>query len=637
MLEFFRSHTKLLQLVLVLLIFPSFVFFGLQGYSKFNEGDVTTVAKVDGQKITQAQWDAAHRQQIDRIRQQMPNVDPALLDTPAMKQRTLDALIRERVLIAAARKEHLYVSDEHLARVFQTDPQFAGLRRPDGSINKELLAAQGMSSEAFAEQLRQELSTRQVLQSVEGAQAVAASALDRALAALLERREIQVQRFDTKDYLSKVAPTDAEVDAYYKAHSDQFRAPEEAQIQYAVLDLDALKQQIKVSDNDLHSYYDQNKSRFTTAEERRASHILIAVDKSASADVRAKAKAKAEALLAEVRKNPDSFADVAKKESQDPGSAAQGGDLDFFGRGAMTKPFEDAVFSMKEGEISDVIATDFGYHIIKLTGIRGGTTKPFDAVRGEIEDEVGKQLARKRFADAAEQFTNLVYEQADSLQPAVDKLKLKLETATVQRKPAQGATGVLTSPKLLDAIFSADVLRNKHNTEAIETAPDQMASARVVKYAPAHTLPLAEVRDRVLDKLRSQQAADAARKDGEAKVAELKKDPAAALAQTVTVSRAQTQGQPRNLVDAALRADLSKGAVALGVDLGADGYAALKVDKVVPRESSDPDNAQGRNFVAQALTAAESAAFYDTLKQQFNVKIEAPAPAAAASAAADSP
>jgi peptidyl-prolyl cis-trans isomerase D len=446
---------------------------------------------------------------------------------------------------------------------------------------------------------------------------------------------VQVQRFDAKDYLAKVNPSDADIDAFYKAHADRFRAPDEASIEYVVLDLDALKKQVTVSDDDLKKYYEQNISRYTTPEERRASHILIAVAKDASADVRAKAKAKAEALLAEVKAHPDSFAEVAKKNSEDPGSAAKGGDLDFFARGAMVKPFEDAAFGMKVGDISGVVESDFGYHIIKLTGVRGGERKPFEAVRAEIQDEVAKQLAQQRYAEAAEQFSNMVYEQSDSLQPVVDKLKLSKMTAVVQRAVAPGATGPLASSKLLDAVFSVDGLQNKRNTEAVETGPNQLVSARVVNYRPAHVRDLAEVRAQVLEQLKADQAAAAARKDGEARLASLKQNPADTLAQSVVLSRAQIQGQPRQVVDATLQADLAKGPAVVGVDLGAQGYAVLKVVKRVPRAADDADLARAKPYIAQALAQAEEAAYYDALKRRHKVELKL-APAAAASASAAS-
>lgn len=636
MFDFVRSHTRLLQGVLVLLVFPSFVFFGVQGYSHFMDQAAATVATVDGQPIRQSELEAAHRQQVERMRQQMPTLDVKLFDTPEARQQTLDALVREQVLRHAAQKENLVVPDLRLQRLFVTDPAYAALRKPDGSINKDYLAAQGMSVGQFEEMLRTEYSLRQVLGGVTGSslsgQTVAAANAN----ALLEQREVQVQRFEAKDYLAKVNPSDADIDAFYKAHADRFRAPDEASIEYVVLDLDALKKQVTVSDDDLKKYYEQNISRYTAPEERRASHILITVDKDAAADVRAKAKAKAESLLAEVKAHPDSFAEVAKKNSEDPGSAAKGGDLDFFARGAMVKPFEDAAFGMKVNDISGVVESDFGYHIIKLTAVRGGDRKPFEAVRAEIQDEVAKQLAQQRYAEAAEQFSNLVYEQSDSLQPVIDKLKLGKMTAVVQRAAAPGATGPLASSKLLDAVFSVDGLQNKRNTEAVETGANQLVSARVVSYRPAHVRDLAEVRPQVLEQLKADQAAAAARKDGEARLASLKQNPADTLAPSVVLSRAQIQGQPRQVVDATLKADLAKGPVVVGVDLGPQGYAVVKVVKRVPRAGDDADLARAKPYIAQALAQAEEAAYYDALKRRHKVEIkQAAAPAASASAASN--
>jgi len=632
MFDFVRSHTRLLQFLLVLLIFPSFVFFGVQGYSRFVDGSNKTVAEVDGVAIKSSEFDTAHKQQIERMTQQMPGVDVKLLDTPQMRQRSLDGLVQQHVLAAAASKDRLMVTDDRLKRLFVSDPQYAQLRRPDGSVNAEMLAAQGLSSEAFAERLRQDYTLRQVLGGV-GDSSFAATAVSAAgVSALLERREIAVQKLDAKDYLVKVQPSDADIETFYKAHPALYKTPESAQIEYVVLDLDTLKKQLVLGDDDLKKYYEENASRYTAAEERRASHILINAPKEAPAADREKAKAKAQALLEQARKNPAGFAELAKKNSDDPGSAAQGGDLDFFGKGAMTKPFEDAVFSMKDGEIVGPVETEFGYHLIKLTGVRGGSKKPFEAVRAEIVDEVGRQLAQKKFAEAAEQFGNIVYEQSDSLQPVVDKLRLTLSTATVGRDPAPGATGPLASPKLLGAVFGNDVLNNKRNTEAVETAPSQLVSARIVKHQPEVLLPLEAVKDRVLQRVRVEQAAAAARKDGQARVEALKAKAGEPVGATVAVSRTQAAGQPVPVLEAALRADISKGPVVVGADLGEQGFAVVQVLKVVDRGTSDPDVPRAQPYVAQALAEAETLAYYEALKRRFKTRL-IDAPAAAASAA----
>ena len=637
MFEFVRTHTRLLQFILLILILPSFVVFGIQGYSSFTEGGNGTVATVNGVAIKQSEWDLSHREQVDRLRQQAPNVDIKLLDSPRFRAESLDALLRQRVLATAQDKLHLVITDDRLQRLFVTDPQFAQVRNADGSVNKELLAAQGMSSEMFAARLRQDMALQQVQGGITGSLVTPASTVGLALDALLQRREVRLARFDIKDYLAKVAPTDADIEAWYKSHEADFRAPEQASIDYVVLDLAVLKKGIAVPEDDLRKYYTENVGRYTAAEERRVRHILINAPKDAAPDVKQKAKARAESLLAEVRKAPASFAEVAKKNSDDPGSAANGGDLDFFGRGAMVKPFEDAAYAMKPGETSNLVETDFGFHILRLDAVRGGDKKPFEAVRTAIEDEVRQQLAAKRWAEAAEQFTNAVYEQSDSLQPVIDKLKLDKRSAVVQRQPAPGVSGPLASAKLLEAVFGNDAVKNKRNTEAVEVGANQLVSARVVQHQPARVLPLAEVRDAVRQRLVASQAEALARKDGEARLAQLKADPASAsLGQPVVVSRPQPQGLSRQALEAVLAADASKLPAVLGVALPGQGYVVARIDKLLPRETRPDENQSLQAQYGQAWARAEAEAYYQGLSRRYKAdkKVDPLAAAAAASAPA---
>ena len=477
---------------------------------------------------------------------------------------------------------------------------------------------------------------RQVLGGVTGAVGVPKVSATLALDALLQRREIDWVRFDPKTYLAKLQPTPEELQSFFKAQEARFRLPEEAQIEYVLLDLPTVSKGVSVPQEDLRRYYEENQSRYTKAEERRASHILIKADKSASSADRQAARQKAENLLAEVRRTPARFAELARKNSDDPGSAAQGGDLDFFGRGAMVKPFEDAVFVMKAGEISNVIETDFGYHIIQMTASRGGEKQPFDAVKAEIEAEIRKQGAQRKFAEAAEQFTNMVYEQADSLQPVIDKLKLDKRTATVRRQPGPQATGPLASQKLLDAVFGNDALKNKRNTEAVDLGGSQLVSARVVQHTPARVPPFDDVKDAVRAAVMQEQAAAQARKEGQAKLEALKQNPATALPQSAVLSRGQAQNVPRALIDAVLLAPQDKLPAPIGVDLGADGYVVARVLKVLPREQAASADALLAPQLAQALSAAETEAYLSTLKRRFKVEVEAsarvaPGPSKAAS------
>ena len=626
MFEFFRRHTRALQFVLVLLIFPSFVFFGIQGYSRFAGAEAQAVAKVDGRPVTQAEWDAALREQLERAQRQMPGIDAKLFETPEMRQLSLEAVVRERVMLAAANKLHLVVTDDRLQRLFVNDPQFAAIRNPDGSVNREALGARGMSSEMFAQRLRQDLAQRQVVAGIAATAIAPATDTATALDAMFQQREIQVERFDTKAFLAKVSPSDADIATFYSEHPALFQAPEQASIEYVVLDLESLKKDVKVSDEELRKYYTENEKRYTAPEERRASHILVKADKDMSQADRDKALAKAESLLAEVRKNPASLAVLARKNSDDSGSAEKGGDLDFFGRGAMVKPFEEAAFRLKTGETSGLVKSDFGYHIIQVTGARGGEKRAFEAVRGEIEAEVRTQLAQKRYSEAAVEFTNMVYEQPDSLKPAAERFKLQVQTSpSVRRDQAAAAAGVpgpLTNAKFIEALFSNDALKNKRNTEAVEVGPSQMASGRVVKYEPAHRLPIAEVRDAVRQAVASAQASALARKTGEARLAALRANPALVLDDTARmVSRAQAREVPPELLDAVLKAPAKPLPAVVGVDLQQQGYAIARLLQVWGRDPVAADPAKARGQYAQVWADAESQAYYAALKSRFNVEI----------------
>jgi len=627
MFDFVRKHTKIMMFVMFLLIIPSFVLFGIDGYNRLREKG-EAVARVGGHDITQGEWDAAHKSESDRLRASMPNVDAKLLDSPDARYATLERLVRERVLNQAADNFKLITSDARLARDLQENPTIASLRQPDGKLDMEryrqLAASQGFTPEGFEARVRQDLSVRQVEAGVLGTGFSAAAVADVSLNAFFEKREVQIASFKTSDFSSKVSPTEAELDAFYKTNQALFQAPEQANIEYVVLDLESVKNSISISEADLKSYYEQNAARLSGKEERRASHILINASKDVPASERQKAKARAEELLQLVRKSPDSFADVAKKNSQDTGSATKGGDLDFFARGAMVKPFEDAVFKMTKGEISDVVESDFGFHIIKLTDIKTPKQRSFEELRAGIETDLKTQQAQAKFAETAEAFTNGVYEQSDSLKPVANKLKLEIKTASnVLRKPSAGAAGVLTNSKFLAAIFGQDAIEKKRNTEAIETAPNQLAAGRIIQYTPARVMPLADIRGVVRDRVVALRAAELAKKEGLEKLTAWKAAPASAeMPSALVVSRDQSQSIPQQVLGAALHTDIASLPAFVGVDLGTQGYAVVRVNKIVPRVAiTEAASKQDRAQYSKWWSEAENQAYYELLKDRFKAEI----------------
>jgi peptidyl-prolyl cis-trans isomerase D len=627
MFEFIRTHQRLMQFALLLFIFPSFAFVGIEGYSKFREGD-NSVAKVAGKSITKQELDAAQREQMERFRQMLgAQFDPKMLDTPEAKQNILDNLIAQRVIAAEAVRNHLSVSDQTLQQNILAIP---GLIGADGKFDSEryqsLLAAQGMSPAMYEARLRQDLTLQQVSAAIQSTAFSPKTVASRLSDLNDQEREVQELLFKASDYVSQVKVSEEMLKAYYDKNGSQFELPEQVNAEYVVLNSDAVAAQISVSDADIKSYYEQNAKRYTEEEQRRASHILITAAKNASNAEKAAAKEKAEKLLAQLRKNPADFAKLAKENSQDPGSAARGGDLDFFGKGMMVKPFEEAVYKLKQGEISDVVQSDFGYHIIQLTGIKPASAKSLDEVKGQIAADIKKQLATKKFTEMAEQFTNTVYEQSDSLKAVADKLKLKIETATGLTRmpnPALGPNAPFNQPKFLNALFSDDSIKNKRNTEAVEVAPSTLIAGHVIAYKPVAKRSFEEVQAVIRERVTQSEAANLAKKAGEAKLAAVKSSgDAAGFSGVKTVSRTKNQGLSGAALMAVMKADSTRLPAYAGVDIPGQGYGVYRIVKVTQPATLDVKRRQAeQQQIANALAQQEMHAYLEALKKKAKVEI----------------
>lgn len=628
MLESIRKHSKLMQIVLFVLIFPSFVLFGIQGYSSF-EGKQDAAAKVDGQTISMEQLDAANREEIARLQSMLgSSVDIKQLDTPEQKMRTLDGLVRQRLLQLEAQREHLAVTDAQIQQAILQIPQVAALRKQDGSFDvqayRSLIAAQGMTTAQFEAQVREQLILQQVLGGIAGSLIDSQALATAAAKAAAQQRDVRLALFKPADYASQVQVTPAEVESYYKNNTALFQKPEEANIQYVVLSPDALSADVKITPDQAKAYYQANLAKFSTPAERRASHILITVPTDATAAQQEQAKAKAEAIAKQVKANPAEFAALARKDSQDPGSADKGGDLGYFTAGAMVKPFADAVFGMtKIGDIVGPIKSQFGYHIIELTGIKPGSQQPFDAVKADIEKQLQQEAVQKRLSADVDTFTNTVFEHPDSFQAVEDKLHLQVQTANhVTRVPqaaTPGNTNPLASKAFLDALFAESSVRNKHNLQAIQIAPNVWASGRVLSYSAAQTQPFAEVQEKAKQMLIDQKAADLARKAGELA---LKTPSTLNYGAPVTLSQTQpTPGVSPAIVAKAFGLGTDKLPTAAGIDLGSQGYAAVQLVKVIDGAVPAELVRAAAGAENQTLTQGVINAYVEALKKRFGVEI----------------
>ena len=624
MLDFVRNNKRITQGFLALITLP-FAFWGVDSYVR-NADVGAGVATVGGSKITRQELQSAMREQQERMRAQLGGkVDPAMFETPQMRRAVLDSLVTQRLLAEQTQKAKLVVGNEQLIQFIAGVPSL----QENGKFSKEryeaLVAAQGMSKEMFEARLRQDMAMQQLMLPVIEAGITGQVAAARWLVTQLEQREIGEVRLMPENYAGQVKLAADAVQKHYEANRKQYELPEQVRAEFLVLSRDALIAQAAVSDEDVKAAYQSRADRYKEGEMRRASHILIRAAKDAPEAEAKAAKAKADELLAQVKKAPADFAKIAKQNSQDPGSAEKGGDLDWFGRGAMVKAFEDTAFTLKEGQVSDVVRSDFGFHIIRLAGVRAERSKPFEEVKADLLAELKREAGMKKYAEAAEAFGNTVYEQADSLKPAAEKWKLEIRQTQWLAKGGK-LPPPFDNPKLAAALFSDDGLKNKRNSEAVEVAPGALVSARVLEHKPAALQSLDVVKGDIEKRLVRDEAFKLATKDGEDKLSRLAKGEVVALnwSPARNVSRTAAQGMPADSLRAVFKADTGKLPAYTGVAVPGNGYALYRISSVKGVGEVGKDDPLGRALAQQYtrfVAEEEFSAWMSTLKEKYPVEI----------------
>lgn len=589
MLEAIRDRAQgwIAKVILALITIP-FALWGIDSYFS-GGGQAESVADVGDAKVTRQAFADALKEQTDQMRQAMgPNFDPAAVETKAFREQVLTRLTDEEAMLQEAKAAGLLVPDTQLAAVLQQLPTF----QEDGKFSpdryKRVLAQRGYTPAYFEHRLRRDITLEIQQQPAIAGTMVSATSVDLVARIAGQRREISTAEISPALITAQASVSDQDVQAYYEAHKADYTEPEAVRVEYVSLSLAELGKTIPVTEKQVQDYFAANASRFGPPEERSASHILIAAPEG-DANARKQAKVKAEGILAALRKAPGTFAEVAKRESQDPGSAPNGGSLGTFGRGMMVKPFEDAVFSMKQGEISNLVETQFGFHIIRLDGVKS-STPTLASVRQQVEDEIRKQQAQKQFADAAEQFSNLVYEQATSLKHAADALKLPVKTSDWMTKKGLAAAP-FNSAKLLDAIFTGDAIKSRQNIEPVEIARNELVAARVIDHRPAGLKTLAEVSSGIRQKLLVEKTAKLSEKQGQALIGQLRqgKEPGGlSWSAFKIVSRQQPEGLDPKTLQAVMRADTAKLPAYLGAPTANGGYRIIRITRFIDDAATDP-------------------------------------------------
>ena len=612
MLDWIRERNQgwFAKIILLLVLVP-FALFGVNSYLN-RQGTAEAVAVVNGEKISRNEFEHALKLQREQISAQMgANADSSVLDSSLLKHQVLDGLIRRRVLLQAARKVGMVVSDRQLADFIGMIPAF----QENGKFNltryQQLLRQQDMSVPQFEALAREELLLQALQAAFVDSPQISHVAVRNFIQDFDQQREISTVELNLADAKSKISVTPAQVQVYYTAHSQQFVLPPRTKFQYLVLSLADLAQHIPVSSADVAAYYNQHQAEFSTPEQREARHILIAVKSGSTPQQRDAAKRQADDIYHQLQQHPEKFAALAKQYSADTGSAAQGGELGWFGRNDMVKPFSDTVFSLKKGQISAPVLTDYGWHIIQLEDVHPAGVRGLADAMNEITALLQKERAAKQFADAAERFSNQVFEQPDSLSGVASALHLSLQTSDWVTRQGS-ATAVLNTPKMLQALFSNDVMQRHHNTDAIEVSPNVLVAARMLETEPARTQTLAEVDKQITTQLTVQAERDAVAHEGADWLAQLRsgREPSGIVwSKAINVSRMQPGPVSPALLTAVFSADADKLPMYAGQQDAAGNFQLVRITRVLPSSPPDADKLQA--FLRQLGHMQTSAAFDD--------------------------
>lgn len=642
MFDFIRTHQRLMQLILLVLILPSFALIGVSGYTSYVSGDHDLV-EVGKSGISQKEFDQARRDQLQRIQANMGAAfDPAVVDTPETRQALLDSMVERRVLIDQLERHHFTVSDAALRRTIGGIPEFQENGRFSPERYRSVLTGMGLSSKDFEEGQRGEMALERVLGPIAATAHVPDATVEAVGQALTERRVVRQRQFPVSAYKADIKVDDAQIQAWYDANQDALRVPEYATVEYLVLDEAAATQSLPaINESDLRAFYDQNKSRYMRPGRSNVSHIQLSVPADATPEQREDIRKQAQAIAEQASAEPAKFAELAKAKSQDAGTAANGGQLGWITRGTWPAEIETAVFALKQGQVSGAVEVSGNFHIFLANEVQAEQGESFEQARAQVEQEAKRQLAADRFAEMATRLTEQAYEDNASLAPAAQALGLEVRKAqgvAVDRLLAASELAdngvaaaadsadaqLLDDPRVRRALFSENSRKEKQNSGVIEISPGVMVVVRAETIHPAQVRPLDQARDFIRERLIAEKANEAAKQAGEKVLAALRDEQDKASEEgfgaPLTVSRMDAQGLN---VDE-LKAIFEARAVALPSFIGVEddkGYTIVRLESVLPGELQPFMSMSLRAQLDQAQAAAEQRAVLAAMREQAKVKV----------------
>ncbi len=504
---------------IVILISLPFALWGIHEY--LGGGAEPIIAKVNGEKITQRELDQRSQQFQRELQQRLGTAfNPELLDEERLRKEVLERMVQSILILQEAANLGLYASDNQVRGTILNIPTFQANGQFDHGLYERAIRYQGIAGPAqFEQQIRRSLLAAQMEQAITSTAIVSDHELSEILRLREQQREVSLLVIPAQGFMNQAQATEDELKTYYEGHKDAFYTAERIKLDYVVLDAETLGEKLNPSDQELQAYLEQHEEEFAEPEQRQASHILIAVPENAEAARVDQARAKIETAVARI-KSGESFSEVARTLSEDPGSAASGGDLGYFRRGMMDPAFEEAAFGTEVGKLSEPVRSRFGFHLILVTEVKPGGKPSLATAREPILASYRRREGEQQLYDQAEKAADLAYEHPDSLESLSTTLSLKIQTSDWIGRG--GGEGLLSAPKVLAAAFGDDVLIDGHNSEVIELSPERMMVLRVREHEEARLQPLEEVKESVTKRLQAERARAQAEQKGQELVAKLK-------------------------------------------------------------------------------------------------------------------
>lgn len=624
MFDFVNRKKTIVQIVLFIALLP-FLFWGLESYQGM--GGAGSIAAVNGEEISRQEYEQALSNQQENLRNMLgENFDASMLNDPQMRMAALENLIQQRILRQEAAHVGLTVLDSRLTAEIQNISLFHENDKFSYERYRELLQRQGISPTMFEARLAGDLMRQQLVEGVSNSVIISKMVSDKVATLSETTYEINQIAITPEQYLGQAEPDEGAIQSYYDSHHQDFILPERVRVEYAVLSLDELAKQELVSDDEIRTYFDERQDEFSRAEERKASHILMMVPADATEEQKTSIKAKIEQVFEQVKQAPEKFSELAQELSEDPGSAKMGGDLGFFTRGTMVKEFEDAAFEMQPDEIRGPIETPFGFHIIKLTAIKEGGVAEFDEVKDVIKQMLQRHKVAERFGELSEDFSNIVYEQGDTLQPVAQLFNLSLQQSDwIDRNAKEPAA--IANERVLQAIFSDSAINDRYNTEAIEIAPDTFVSARVLEHRPESMQSVELVKNKIIAALKQQYAAETAEKEGEKKLAKLQageKDNSLEWGEATEISYLRKKGGEEEILRAIFQTNIEKLPAYTGIKTRQGGFDLIRINqvKVPAAEDNLSQNDLLTTQLQQVYSQEELGAYLAGLRHRYDVEIK---------------